>query len=107
MKKNYFYIIFLAFGLLSMSTFAQDSKQLSNNIDGLSFYPNPVNSGKIYVTSKSGQDKEITIFDVLGKKVLQTTLTTKELNISMLSAGVYIIRFKEGDDTATRKLIVR
>lgn len=107
MLKNYFHTLLLVFCLLSLGVFAQDNKSLSNNIDGLSFYPNPVSNGKIYVTSKSGQDKEITIFDVLGKKVLQTTLTTKELNVSMLAVGVYIIRFKEGDDTATRKLIVR
>ena len=93
--------------LLSFSAFAQDTKQGSSNIDGLSFYPNPASSGKIYVTSKSGADKEIIIYDVLGKKVLQTILTTKELNISMLQPGVYIIRFREGDDTATRKLIIR
>jgi hypothetical protein len=73
----------------------------------LSFYPNPVNNGRIYITSKSTLDKEILIFDVLGKKVLQTTLTTKELNISNLSPGVYIIKIKEGDATATRKLIVK
>jgi hypothetical protein len=66
-----------------------------------------VSSGKIYITSKSGAEKEIIVFDVLGKKIMQTILTTKELNISMLQPGVYIIRFREGDDTATRKLIVR
>lgn len=107
MKKYYYHIVVLSIFLLSLSSFAQDNKSLSGNIEGLSFYPNPVNSGKIYITSKAGLDKEIIIFDVLGKKVLQTTLTTKELNVSMLSAGVYIIRFKEGDDIATRKLIIR
>jgi hypothetical protein len=93
--------------LLTLSSFAQENKQVSSNIEGLNFYPNPVSSGKIYITSKSGAEKEIIVFDVLGKKIMQTILTTKELNISMLQPGVYIIRFREGDDTATRKLIVR
>jgi Secretion system C-terminal sorting domain len=44
---------------------------------------------------------------VLGKKVLQTQLTSKELNVSSLSPGVYIIKVEEGDASATRKLIVR
>jgi hypothetical protein len=66
-----------------------------------------VSNGKIYITSKSSLDKDIIIFDVLGKKVLQTTLNTKELNISSLSPGVYIIKIKEGEATATRKLIVK
>ena len=107
MIKKYLLIATIILSMLSLSTFAQDSKPSTSTIDGLSFYPNPVNSGKIYVTSKSGLDKEVTIFDVLGKKVLQAVLTTKELNIAALLPGVYIIKFKEGDATATRKLIVR
>jgi len=50
---------------------------------------------------------EITIFDVLGKRVLQTILNSRELNVSNLSPGVYIIKIKEDDATATRKLIIK
>ena len=107
MSKKYFYTL-LIICFCALGSLAQDAKQQPNQaIDGLSFYPNPVNNGRIYITSKSTIDKEILIFDVLGKKVLQTTLTTKELNISNLSPGVYIIKIKEGDATATRKLIVK
>lgn len=102
MKKNYLYSIAL-FLLFSLTVSAQDKQ----GIDGLSFYPNPVSNGKIYITSKSSLDKEITIFDVLGKKVLQVTMNSRELNIASLSPGVYIIKIHEGDATATRKLIVK
>ena len=112
MVKNYFYIATLFFFLLSLSVTAQESKPQSIRnqdltIEGLSFYPNPVSNGRIYIISKSSLDKEITIFDVLGKKVLQTVLNSRELNISALSPGVYIIKIKEGEATATRKLIVK
>jgi small basic protein len=107
MFKNYFYILSFLFCMISATTLAQDGKSVSTNIDGLNFYPNPVSNGKIYVTSKLGLDKEIAIFDVLGKKVLQTVLTTKELNLGNLQPGVYIIKFKENEATATRKLIVK
>jgi hypothetical protein len=111
MIKNYFYIATLLLCLFSCSTFAQENKvqprTQDTSIEGLSFYPNPVSNGKIYITSKFSLDKEITIFDVLGKKVLQTILNAKELNIGTLSPGVYIIKIKEGDATATRKLIVK
>lgn len=111
MAKNYFYIVILLVFLSSFSASAQDSKmQLKNDdapIEGLSFYPNPVSNGKIYITSKSSLDKEITIFDVLGKKVLQTVINSRDLNVSALSPGVYIIKIKEGDATATRKLIIK
>ena len=103
MAKNYFYIVlfFLAF---SFSGFAQDGKPQAET---LGFYPNPVSNGKIYITSKTNLDKEILIFDVLGKKVLQTTISSRELNIASIPPGVYIIKITEADTTATRKLIVR
>ncbi len=106
MKNNYLYTIIILACLFASFASAQDSKQ-ATTIDGLALYPNPVSSGKIYVTSKSGDNKDISIFDVLGKLVLQTALATKELNIGGLSPGVYIIKIRENDATATRKLIVR
>lgn len=111
MTKNYFYIILFFLMLSTTSVMAQDGKAASkvqeNTIEGLSFYPNPATGGKIYISTKSNEDKQITIFDVLGKKVLQTTLSSRELNISSLSPGIYLIKIEEGDASATRKLIVR
>jgi len=104
MLKNYFHITIL-FSLFSLASFAQDGKQPGN--DALGFYPNPVSNGKIYITSKTNLDKDIMIFDVLGKKVLQTTISSRELCITSIPTGVYIIKITEGDTTATRKLIVR
>jgi hypothetical protein len=110
MNKKYFYITLLIC-LFSLVSFGQDSKQTTKlseqSSDVLGFYPNPVSNGKIYIISKNTTDKEITIFDVLGKKVTHTILNNKELNISSLTSGVYIIQIKEGENTATRKLIVK
>jgi hypothetical protein len=111
MTKKYFYIILFFACISAFNAVAQENKSVSRQqdsaIEGLSFYPNPVSNGKIYITSKSNADKQVTIFDVLGKKVLQTQLTSKELNVSTLSPGVYIIKIEEGDASATRKLIIR
>lgn len=112
MAKNYFYITILLVFFFSVSLTAQENKQLPRtqetaSIEGLSLYPNPVSNGKVYISSKNDLDKEIIIFDVLGKKVLQTTLSSRELNVSNLTSGVYIIKINENDASATRKLIVR
>lgn len=104
MAKNYFYITLLLC-LFSLSVSAQEGKPQQN--DALGFYPNPVSNGKIYITSKTTLEKEVLIFDVLGKKVFQTTTATKEINISSIPPGVYLIKIKEAETTATRKLIVR
>jgi hypothetical protein len=95
-----------------MSLSAQDAKQLTklqetSVIEGLNLYPNPVSNGKVYISTKNDAIKEIIIFDLLGKKVLQTLINSKELNVSDLNPGVYIIRINEENATATRKLIVR
>lgn len=111
MAKNYIYII-LFFIIFSSSALAQDakagvsSKSQEPTIEGLSLFPNPNNTGKVYITSRLNLDKKVEVFDVLGKKVIDVTLYAKELNISNLNPGVYIIKIKEGEASATRKLIV-
>ena len=112
MVKNYSYIILLLVLFFSVSVSAQEVKQQpkqqeNTSIEGLSLYPNPVSNGKVYISTKEDLEKEITIFDVLGKKVLQTQLSSRELNVSSLSPGVYIIKINENQATATRKLIIR
>ncbi len=113
MAKKYFYITLLLFSLFSLGAAAQESKtgSLSSKdaIEGLNIYPNPVSSDRIYITTdKPAIAKDIEIYDVLGKRILQTTLNgTKEVSISNLTPGVYIIKIKEGDASATRKLIVK
>ena len=110
MLKNYFYIVALFFCLASLNASAQESKQVQlqeTPIEGLTFYPNPVCNGKIYITSKLSDDKEVTIYDVLGKKVFQKILSTKELNVGSISPVVYIINIREGESSSTRKLIIK
>jgi hypothetical protein len=66
-----------------------------------------VTNGKVYISSKNDLEKEIIIFDILGKKVLQLHLSSKELNVADLVPGVYIIKISEENASATRKLIIR
>lgn len=112
MVKNYFYITFLLAFFFTVSVSAQDSKQLpktqdATGIEGLSLYPNPVTSGRVYISSKNDLEKEIIVFDILGKKVLQTHLASKELSVADLVPGVYIIKISEQNVSSTRKLIIR
>lgn len=113
MTKNYFYILLLAVFFIFQVATAQENKPQQptktqeTSIEGLNIYPNPVSNGKIYITSKLSLEKEVVIFDILGKNILQTTISAKELNVSSLSPGVYFIKIKEGEATATRKLIIK
>lgn len=110
MTKNYFYIIIFSF--FSFSFYGQENKdnttsKLDLGQELLTLYPNPASADKIFINSKNNLPKEIEFFNVLGKKVLQTTTLGKEINISALTPGVYLIKIKEGEVRVTRKLVVK
>ena len=114
MKQYYFYSLILAIFLTFSApnaAYAQDTTSSGNKtevpIEGLSIYPNPVTNGKVYISTSQNKEKDIQIFNVLGKPVQRTKLRGKELDLSSLSAGIYILKIKEGKSTATRKLVVR
>lgn len=112
MLKFYTSILVLTITLCSISPSSAQSNEESQEpkqetIVGLNIYPNPSASGKLYISSKSNFSKTIEIFDVLGKKVLSASMYGKELDISKLTPGVYVIKVEENEITATRKLVVR
>lgn len=108
MEKKYItYLFFTLILSVSSVAFSQEGKQSPTQKTELNFYPNPVSDGKIYITSSTAtSNKEVEIFDVLGKSVLKATVV-RELNISSLTPGVYLIKIKEGENSATRKLIIK
>jgi len=112
MTKKYFYIALLTC-LFSLAAAAQEGKASVSGgkepIEGLNIYPNPAKADRIYITtSKPGVSKEVEIFNISGRKVMQLTLNVgaKEINISNLATGIYMIKIKEGDNFTVRKLVV-
>jgi len=113
MKKIYFIpLLFISFLFAASTSYGQQIKRTVNssitqNIEGLTIYPNPVTNNKVYISSTLNEAKQIDIYDVLGKKVISQKLIGKELNITDLKPGVYILRIQENKQSATRKLVVR
>ncbi|MFS4468675.1 T9SS type A sorting domain-containing protein [Maribacter sp. 2210JD10-5] len=101
--KHLYLIAFLLFFSFSYG----QSSQNKGDIDGFKMYPNPVTNGKVFITTTAQSPKEIMIYDVLGTLVLKTTILGKELNLTGLDAGVYVLRVLEKDKMATRKLIIK
>ena len=117
MKK--LYILFMTL-LLTTFFYGQneeesDSLKLSkdktvNNaheIEGLKLYPNPTSNGKLFIITSTNSEKKIQIIDVLGNTVLSTKLKGRELNVSKLGSGIYILKILEEGKTATRKLVIK
>lgn len=106
MKRAITHLLFLLFLLSAPVVFSQDRLNNAPKTE-LSFYPNPVSDGKIYITSTTAtSSKEVEIFDILGKSILKASVV-RELNISAISAGVYLIKIKSGDTSITRKLVIK
>ena len=99
----------IIFDELRISTAITDllsSNQVST-IPGLKVYPNPVSNGTLFIESDANAERNITIFDVLGKEVLNTTTSNTAINVSALHSGVYMVKVTEEGKTATKKLIIR
>ncbi|WP_166926451.1 S8 family serine peptidase [Flavobacterium poyangense] len=79
----------------------------NNTIEGFVIYPNPVKDGKVHIQTSSGSSKNIRISDMSGKKVFSIQTGDKELNVSGLPSGVYIIKVEQDGKTATQKLIIK
>jgi hypothetical protein len=78
-----------------------------NTIAGLRMYPNPVSNGTLFIETSANAEKSVTVFDVLGKQVLNTTTTNNTINVASLHTGVYIVNITEEGKTASRKLVIK
>jgi len=102
MKKIYFILLFL----FLTASYGQNVPT-NGEINGFKLYPNPATSGKIFIQTASNSSKTISIYDVFGTLVLKTKIKDRELYLSSLEAGVYVLRVIENNKVATRKLIVK
>lgn len=84
--------------LLSSSSF--------NVIVGLKIYPNPSKNGIVFIETAANAERTIVFYDVLGKKVFNTTTSETSVNANNLRQGVYIVKITEEGKTATRKLVI-
>ncbi len=101
----------MLFMVVSFGVYAQDTIDINNlrndEIVGFKLYPNPAIADVVYVTTQKNDYKEVKIYDVFGELVLTEKLSTKAMNISRLSPGVYVVQVTENDKSITRKLVVK
>ena len=76
-------------------------------LDTVSFFPNPTNDN-ITIKNERQLNLSIEIFNVLGKKVLETEnslLTEQSINLASLNSGVYLVQIKADGKSITKKLV--
>ncbi|MCK0179640.1 T9SS type A sorting domain-containing protein [Flavobacteriaceae bacterium S0862] len=90
--------------LIIGTSFGLSTKE--NQIDGFDLYPNPSSEAFVNISSDKHSPMKVSVFDILGKQVIQRTITNNRINISNLNTGVYILRAEQDNAFTTRKLII-
>ena len=72
----------------------------------LIIHPNPVDDIIHMTTIKNLSGKIATVFDISGKRVLNSKLTDNTLNVSTLQSGLYILRLEAEGKSTEKKLSI-
>ena len=70
-------------------------------------YPNPVDGNYVTIQSPVQGLKEIEVYTVTGRKVLQTVLTDDKLDVSSFNSGFYMVKVTINGQSKLSKLVVR
>ena len=72
----------------------------------VSVFPNPVNNGVLNIISPTKERKEISLFDIRGRRVLKTTTEENSINVSQLKTGLYLLNIDINGNRKTSKIII-
>ncbi|MDA9028578.1 T9SS type A sorting domain-containing protein [Flavobacteriaceae bacterium] len=74
--------------------------------NSVKMYPNPAN-GVVYFSTTANDALTVSVFDLLGKQVMDAQNVQSQLNISSLNPGMYFVKMTQGASSATKKLVVK
>ena len=95
----------LRIGTTWASVTPADSAGLNeSNIAGFSMYPNPTHNSISIFTTANGT-KNVQIFDLVGKQVVNEMVSGNSLNLN-LKSGIYVVKVEEAGKVATQKLVI-
>lgn len=82
------------------------------SVDGLdanafSVYPNPTSTGFVNIVGINDTAISVSVYDILGKRVINELLTNNRINVSALNAGLYIVKISQNDASITKKLVIK
>ena len=70
-------------------------------------YPNPVNENFVTIISPVEGLKEIEVYSVTGRKVMNTSTHKSTLNLSSFNTGFYMIKVTINGQSKVSKLVIR
>ena len=95
--------------VLQMDSFVVEGTLGVNDVQSLdmNIYPNPVNGNFVTIQTPINGVKYVEVFDITGKRLINTSLSVDTLEVSSLSAGMYLIKVTVEGQSKTTKLVVR
>ena len=78
-----------------------------NEILDMMVYPNPVDGNYVTILSPVEGLKEIEVFTVTGRKVMDTAINGNTLDVSSFNSGVYMLKVTINGQSKVSKLVVR
>ena len=90
-----------------LTTDAHALSTSDNEILDMIIYPNPVDNGYITILSPVQGLKEIQVFTVDGRKVMDTTINGNTLDVSSFNSGFYMLKVTIDGQSKVSKLVVR
>ncbi|HET7733848.1 MAG TPA: PA14 domain-containing protein, partial [Paludibacter sp.] len=77
----------------------------------INIYPNPVTNGVMHVNLTdftSNDPLKITLYDTLGKAVLQSSLNTSgNISLNGVPSGMYLVSFRNSETNENKRIIIR
>ena len=70
-------------------------------------YPNPVDGNYVTILSPVQGSKEIQVFTVTGRKVMDTVINGNTLDVSSFNSGFYMLKVTINGQSKVSKLVVR
>ena len=70
-------------------------------------YPNPVNENFVTIISPVEGLKEIEVYSVTGRKLMDTRTYKSTLNLSSFNSGIYMVKVTINGQSKVSKLVVR
>ena len=90
-----------------LTTDAHALSTSDNEILDMMVYPNPVDGKYVTILSPVQGSKEIQVFTVTGRKVMDTVINGNTLDVSSFNSGFYMLKVTVDGQSKVSKLVVR
>ena len=90
-----------------LTTDAHALSTSDNEILDMMIYPNPVDGNYVTIVTPVQGTKEIQVFTVTGRKVMDTVINGNTLDVSSFNSGFYMLKVTVDGQSKISKLVVR